>query len=62
MIVKLLDYLHNNLKTGSKLILSGIIEENTDMVIDKLNSTGYRVLELNRDSGWTAILAEYINA
>lgn len=62
VIVKLLDYLHNNLKTGSKLILSGIIEENIDMVIDKLNSTGYRVLEINRDSGWTAILAEYINA
>lgn len=62
VIVHLLDYLHVNLKKGSKLILSGIIEENTDMVIDKLKERGYMVLELNRDSGWTSILAEYINA
>lgn len=62
VIVHLLDYLHVNLKSGSKLILSGIIEENTDKVTDKLNEMGYRVLELNRESGWTSILAEYINA
>lgn len=62
VIVHLLDYLHVNLKKGSKLILSGIIEENTDIVIDKLKERGYMVLELNRDSGWTSILAEYINA
>ena len=30
--------------------------------LDVYKRQGYRVLELNRDSGWTAILAEYINA
>lgn len=62
VIVELLDYLHENLKHGSKVILSGIINENAQMVYDKLDEMGYIVVSSRQKDGWTAIHAEYRNA
>ncbi|SHI62501.1 [LSU ribosomal protein L11P]-lysine N-methyltransferase [Clostridium amylolyticum] len=45
------------LKTGGLFISSGIIHERREMVIDKLENSGFQVLEVNKDGEWNCITA-----
>lgn len=43
------------LKKGSKLILSGIIIERADEVIEAVKSKGYTLVEIREKDGWAAV-------
>ncbi len=46
------------LKENGKLILSGIISERQDEVIDAVTEKGFSVLEIATEEGWSAVLLE----
>ncbi|MGL5149608.1 MAG: 50S ribosomal protein L11 methyltransferase [Clostridium sp.] len=46
------------LKQGGYFITSGIIHDRVEMVTDKLNETGFEVLEVNKDGEWNCIVAK----
>ena len=43
------------LRDGGTLIVSGIIEERMDEVVDALKETGFTPLENNIREGWAAV-------
>lgn len=46
------------LKDGGVFITSGIIHDRVDMVCEKLEATGFEVIEKNRDGEWNCIVAK----
>lgn len=46
------------LKDGGVFITSGIIHDRVDMVCEKLEATGFEVMEKNRDGEWNCIVAK----
>lgn len=46
------------MKDGGVFITSGIIHDRVDMVCEKLEATGFEVIEKNRDGEWNCIVAK----
>lgn len=57
IICILIDDVKKVLKTGGLFISSGIIHERREMVRDKLENSGFQVLEVNKDGEWNCITA-----
>jgi ribosomal protein L11 methyltransferase len=55
VIVKLLDDVKRVLKPGGIFVCSGILEENKDPVILKMNAIGLEILEIGERENWVAI-------
>lgn len=58
IICILIDDVKRVLKEGGVFITSGIIHDRVDMVCEKLESTGFEVIEKNRDGEWNCIVAK----
>lgn len=58
IICILTDDVKRVLKEGGVFITSGIIHDRVDMVCEKLESTGFKVIEKNRDGEWNCIVAK----
>lgn len=58
IICILTDDVKRVLKDGGVFITSGIIHDRVDMVCEKLESTGFEVVEKNRDGEWNCIVAK----
>lgn len=59
VIIALLDSVAAVLKPGSLLICSGIIEENRDKVLEKMQSCGFEILDIRSKDSWVAICGRY---
>lgn len=57
IICVLVDDVKKVLKIGGIFISSGIIHDRRQMVIDKLENSGFQVLEVNKDGEWNCITA-----
>ena len=55
VILVLLEDVHKVLKKGGVLIASGIIEKNSNAVVDKMISRGFDILEVKIKEGWVTI-------
>ncbi|MBP1918069.1 50S ribosomal protein L11 methyltransferase [Youngiibacter multivorans] len=62
IVVVLIDDVRLKLKTGGKFISSGIIREKEKLVADKLLSSGFTIIETDRQGEWVAITAVKSNA
>lgn len=58
IICILTDDVKRVMKDGGVFITSGIIHDRVDMVCEKLESTGFEVIEKNRDGEWNCIVAK----
>ena len=58
IICILTDDVKRVLKDGGVFITSGIIHDRVDMICEKLEATGFEVVEKNRDGEWTCIVAK----
>lgn len=58
IICILTDDVKRVLKDGGVFITSGIIHDRVDMVCEKLEATGFEVMEKNRDGEWNCIVAK----
>lgn len=58
IICILTDDVKRVLKDGGVFITSGIIHDRVDMVCEKLEDTGFEVIEKNRDGEWNCIVAK----
>lgn len=57
VICILIDDVKKVLKNGGLFISSGIIHDRRQMVIEKLENSGFEVLEVNKDGEWNCITA-----
>lgn len=55
VILVLLDQVPGVLTPNGVFICSGIIEENRDIVVDKMKQTGFDILTVRSEEGWVAI-------
>ena len=58
IICILTDDVKRVMKDGGVFITSGIIHDRVDMVCEKLEATGFEVVEKNRDGEWNCIVAK----
>lgn len=58
IIIGVTDDVKKVLKPGGLFISSGIIAERLEDVLQKLNATGFEVIEIMREAGWTAIICK----
>lgn len=58
IICILTDDVKRVLKDGGVFITSGIIHDRVDMVCEKLEATGFEVIEKNKDGEWNCIVAK----
>lgn len=58
IICILTDDVKRVMKDGGVFITSGIIHDRVDMVCEKLEATGFEVIEKNRDGEWNCIVAK----
>ena len=58
IICILTDDVKRVMKDGGVFITSGIINDRVDMVCEKLEATGFEVIEKNRDGEWNCIVAK----
>ncbi len=55
VLIAMKDYFARYIKDGGTLIVSGIITERTDEVVDAILSAGFSEPEINSDGGWAAV-------
>jgi ribosomal protein L11 methyltransferase len=55
VILVLLEDIHQVLEAGGVLIASGIIEKNRDLVVEKMISKGFEIIEIKLKEGWATI-------
>jgi ribosomal protein L11 methyltransferase len=55
VVLVLLDNVRHVIVPDGGLICSGIIEANQDQVIDKMKTTGFRIIDVHSKDGWVAI-------
>lgn len=60
VIVSIMDDLIKLCKPSSKLILSGIMTDQNDRVIESLKLHNYKVLEILSEENWSAIIAQQL--
>ena len=58
LVCILTDDVKRVMKDGGVFITSGIIHDRVDMVCEKLEATGFEVIEKNRDGEWNCIVAK----
>lgn len=58
IICILTDDVKRVMKDGGVFITSGIIHDRVDMICEKLEATGFEVVEKNRDGEWNCIVAK----
>lgn len=58
VIVQFVDDAWVNLKVGGMFLTSGIIEKKKDIVLEKLRSTGFEIIDVKEIDGWIAIAAQ----
>ena len=58
LVIELCKDVRKNVKTGGVLIASGIIDDMEKPCIEKLEDTGFEILEIIRDGCWSAIAAK----
>jgi ribosomal protein L11 methyltransferase len=59
VIVMLLNDIPKVLKTNGIFIGSGIIEENKDMVIEKMRQVGFEIMEVQITEKWACIVGRH---
>ena len=59
IIIKLCDSVTDFIVLNGLFITSGIIDTRADEVINKLLSTGFRIIEKTEEKGWYCIVSEY---
>lgn len=57
IIVRFVEDAWHNLKPNGIFITSGIIQAKKQIVVDKLNQQGFRILEINEMEDWVSIIA-----
>ena len=62
IIVDLIEQIKAYLVDDGIFITSGIIVEKSHLVRDKLNSSGFEIIEEKVENGWTSIVARLIHA
>lgn len=62
IIVDLIEQIKAYLVDDGIFITSGIIVEKSHLVMDKLNSSGFEIIEEKVENGWTSIVARLIHA
>ncbi len=62
IIVDLIEQIKTYLVDDGIFITSGIIVEKSHLVMDKLNSSGFEIIEEKVENGWTSIVARSIHA
>jgi ribosomal protein L11 methyltransferase len=55
VVIELLGDLARLLKPGGVFICSGIIDQNRDLVADKMRSMGFEPVEIRQKEGWVAM-------
>lgn len=55
VLIAMKDYFVRYIKENGILIVSGIITERMDEVIDAISSSGFKMLEVNTKEGWAAV-------
>ncbi len=58
VILLLLQDISKVVKTGGKIILSGIIDEKENEIVKEIEKIGYKILEVKKDKEWRAILVQ----
>ncbi|OZU89922.1 50S ribosomal protein L11 methyltransferase [Virgibacillus indicus] len=58
IIVRFIDDAWNNLKEGGLFITSGIIQNKKELVKDKLQQQGFKIIEINEMEDWVSIVAK----
>ena len=56
ILMRLSENIKNNLRTGGKLIVSGIISEREEEVSAKFNEVGFQVVEMKKEEPWVAMV------
>ena len=59
VIVELLGDIARLLKPGGVFICSGIIDQNRDLVADKMRSMGFELVDIRQKEGWVAMAGKY---
>jgi ribosomal protein L11 methyltransferase len=59
VVIELLGDLARLLKPGGVFICSGIIDQNRDLVADKMRSMGFEPVEIRQKEGWVAMVGRY---
>jgi ribosomal protein L11 methyltransferase len=61
VILELVEDIPRVLKPTGTFICSGIIEENRGLVLSRLTSVGFEILEARGREGWVAIAAKQVH-
>ena len=56
ILMRLSENIKNNLRTGGKLIVSGIISEREEEVSAKFKEVGFQVVEMKKEEPWVAMV------
>ncbi|HWR92909.1 MAG TPA: 50S ribosomal protein L11 methyltransferase [Desulfobacterales bacterium] len=59
VIVELLGDIARLLKPGGVFICSGIIDQNRDLVADKMRSMGFELVDIRQKEGWVVMAGKY---
>ena len=59
ILLRLLERLSKSVKRGAKLIMSGIIVERLDEVLEAYTSQGFKVIKVLSQDDWRAVMMEY---
>ncbi len=60
IIVELLPEINQVIKIGGLFVCSGILEEKADMIVNKMEETGFSIIEVTKKDSWAAIAGKYI--
>lgn len=58
IIMKFVQDAWNNLKENGLFITSGIIEKKKQLVVNELQRSGFKIIEINQDHEWISIVAQ----
>jgi len=58
VIIHLCDVIPQFLISGGHFIASGIINDKKDEVVQKLNQSGFEIIEVTKDGEWTAVVSK----
>ena len=59
ILLRLLERLSKSVKKGARLIMSGIIAERLDEVLEAYTSQGFKVIKVLSQDDWRAVMMEY---
>ena len=56
ILIAMRELFRDFMKDGAALLLSGIIDERLDEVLDAMNKTGFKTVRVEQSAGWAAVL------